>query len=176
MAGANGEQRPPRRGRGRGAARLPQARIVRAAGRTRREVAGILRRAPQRQGLDLPRQGPAPVHRGTQLTTQPRASQTSRVPGVFAVVLLCLSVLCAWAAISLSFGARLHPLRVSVDALLVPAPANLGYAAFLLILATGVHNRKRVAYWMLVAYFVIQLAADVFLLVSRDNRGEEAHR
>jgi len=99
-----------------------------------------------------------------------------RVPGVFAAVLLVLGLLCAWAAVSLSFGARLHPLRVTIDALLVPAPANLGYAAFLVLLAAGVHNRKRVAYWMLVAYFLIQLCVDVFILISRDNRGEEAHR
>ncbi len=52
----------------------------------------------------------------------------------------------------------MHPVRVTIDALLLPAPANIGYAAFLVILAAGVHNRKRVAYWMLVAYFAAQLA------------------
>src|SRR5262249_12316469 len=40
----------------------------------------------------------------------------------------------------------------------------------------GVAKRKRVAYWMLVAYFTLQLAFDVFILIDRDDRGEEARR
>jgi lysyl-tRNA synthetase, class II len=92
------------------------------------------------------------------------------------VALLGLGVLCAVAAISLTFGQRMHPVRVSIDALLVPAPANLGYAAFLITLAAGVHNRKRAAYWMLVAYFVLQLIFDVVTLLDNHDRGAEAAR
>jgi lysyl-tRNA synthetase class 2 len=105
-----------------------------------------------------------------------RPTGWARVPDLFAAVLLAIGLLCAWAAVSLSFGARMHPLRVTVDALLVPAPANLGYAAFLVTLAAGVANRKRVAYWMLVGYFTLQLAYDVFALVDRQDRGAEAYR
>jgi lysyl-tRNA synthetase, class II len=97
-----------------------------------------------------------------------------KVPDVFATALLVLGLLCAWAAISLSFGTRIHHVRVTIDALFVPAQANVGYAAFLLILAAGVHNRKRVAYWMLVVYFLLQLAFDGYLLLVRTNRGAEA--
>jgi lysyl-tRNA synthetase, class II len=100
----------------------------------------------------------------------------ARVPKVFAVVLLVVGLLCAWAAVSLSFGERTHPLRAAVDALALPAPANFGYAAFLVVFASGVAKRKRVAYWMLVAYFTIQLAFDVFILIDRRDRGAEAHR
>jgi lysyl-tRNA synthetase class 2 len=105
-----------------------------------------------------------------------RSGLLARVPKIFAVVLLVVGVLCAWSAVSLSFGERSHPLRVTVDALVLPAPANLGYAAFLVTFASGVANRKRVAYWMLVAYFTIQLAFDVFILIDRRDRGAEAHR
>jgi lysyl-tRNA synthetase class 2 len=56
--------------------------------------------------------------------------------------------------------------RVWIDNLLVPAPANLGYAAFIAVVAAGVAKRKRAAFWMLIAYFVLQLFADVVLFVA----------
>jgi lysyl-tRNA synthetase class 2 len=93
------------------------------------------------------------------------------VPSVFGTVLTVLAVLCAVAAVSLVFQQRMQPVRDTIDALLVPAPANLGYAAFIGVLAAGVTHRKRVAYWMLVIYFALQLLSDalasgVFYLVQ----------
>jgi lysyl-tRNA synthetase class 2 len=73
------------------------------------------------------------------------------------------------AAISTAFGSRIHPIRYAINALLVPVPANLGYAAFVVILAAGVANRKRVAYWMLLAYFALQAVLDVWILADHDD-------
>ena len=87
------------------------------------------------------------VNRGTP--TVPRRRPTggwrARVPTVFAVALTVLGVLCAMAAVSEAAGQRTQPVRMLVNGLLLPAPANLGYAALVVVLAAGVHRRKRVA-------------------------------
>jgi lysyl-tRNA synthetase, class II len=114
----------------------------------------------------------------------PRRGWQAWVPKVFSVVLTALAVLCAIAAVSAAFKVRMQPLRGTVDNLLLPAPANLGYATFVAILAAGVARRKRVAYWMLVVYFVLQLVADAVLLgtyywlrtVPPESLGEEMSR
>ncbi|GAA3288937.1 bifunctional lysylphosphatidylglycerol synthetase/lysine--tRNA ligase LysX [Dactylosporangium vinaceum] len=98
----------------------------------------------------------------------------ARIPDWYAGALLVVAVLCATAAISVALGARVHPVRASIDALLVPAPANVGYAAFLITLAAGVNNRKRVAFWMLALIFGIQGLYDVIVLATPADRGEEA--
>ncbi|MFI5915224.1 bifunctional lysylphosphatidylglycerol synthetase/lysine--tRNA ligase LysX [Dactylosporangium sp. NPDC051541] len=98
----------------------------------------------------------------------------ARIPDWFAGGLLVVAVLCAAAAISVALGARVHPVRASIDALLVPAPANVGYAAFLITLAAGVNNRKRVAFWMLALIFAVQGLYDVIVLATPAERGEEA--
>ncbi len=89
----------------------------------------------------------------------------SRVPGVFAWVLGILSAVCAAAAISEAFDLRMHLVRRAIDLLLMPAPANLGYAAFIGVLAVGVSRRKQVAYWFLITYFLLQLMFDSALTV-----------
>src|SRR5206468_4514638 len=91
---------------------------------------------------------------------------TARVPSIFAAVLTVLAVLCAVAAVSQVYMHRMQPLRESVNALLLPAPPNLGYAAFVGVLAAGVARRKRVAYWMLIAYFALQLLVDLMLFAA----------
>ncbi|WP_433224120.1 bifunctional lysylphosphatidylglycerol synthetase/lysine--tRNA ligase LysX [Dactylosporangium sp. CS-047395] len=88
---------------------------------------------------------------------------------------MVVAVLCAVAAVSVALGARVHPVRASIDALLVPAPANVGYAAFLITLAAGVHNRKRITFWLLGIIFAVQGLYDVFVLSDLGERGEEAH-
>ncbi|MET7422022.1 bifunctional lysylphosphatidylglycerol synthetase/lysine--tRNA ligase LysX [Dactylosporangium sp. NPDC005555] len=97
-----------------------------------------------------------------------------RLPDWFAGGLLAVAVLCAVAAVSAALGSRVHPVRVTVDALLLPAPANLGYAAILATLAAAVHNRKRVTYWMLLLFLGAQVLFDVFVLLGGAERGEEA--
>ncbi|MEU0560679.1 bifunctional lysylphosphatidylglycerol synthetase/lysine--tRNA ligase LysX [Dactylosporangium sp. NPDC006015] len=98
----------------------------------------------------------------------------ARLPDWFAGGLLAVAVLCAVAAVSAALGSRVHPVRVTVDALLLPAPANLGYAAILATLAAAVHNRKRVIYWILALFLGAQLLFDVFVLLGGAERGEEA--
>ncbi|WP_313900029.1 bifunctional lysylphosphatidylglycerol synthetase/lysine--tRNA ligase LysX [Dactylosporangium roseum] len=101
-------------------------------------------------------------------------SVTRRVPDWYAAGLLVVAALCATAAVSAALGTRVHPVRATVDALLVPAPANLGYAAFLATLAAGVHNRKHVMYWLLATFFGLQMLYDVFFLSDVGERGAEA--
>ena len=90
----------------------------------------------------------------------------ARVPGAFAGVLTALAVFCAISAVSLAFNVRSQPVRVTIDALLLPAPANLAYAALVAVLAAAVGRRKRVGYVFLLIYFVAQLAADAVLLAA----------
>ncbi|MEV6597110.1 bifunctional lysylphosphatidylglycerol synthetase/lysine--tRNA ligase LysX [Actinoplanes sp. NPDC051346] len=106
----------------------------------------------------------------TESPGSPRRDWRASVPKVAARVLFAVAVLCALAAVSAAFGARLLPLRRLVDALLMPAPANLGYAVFLTMLAVGVNNRKRVAYWLLISYLGLQLVTDATLLFVRLER------
>ncbi|WSG47243.1 bifunctional lysylphosphatidylglycerol synthetase/lysine--tRNA ligase LysX [Dactylosporangium sp. NBC_01737] len=97
-----------------------------------------------------------------------------RLPDWLAGGLLAVAAICAVAAVSAALGSRVHPVRVTVDALLLPAPANLGYAAILATLAAAVHNRKRVIYWVLVGFLALQGLFDVFVLLGGAERGEEA--
>ena len=73
--GARGEHRAPRRGGGRGAAGLPQARELGAAHAAGRALAGVLRAAPGRQGHPHRRRRPRAVHRREQLSSSERASR-----------------------------------------------------------------------------------------------------
>jgi lysyl-tRNA synthetase class 2 len=79
-------------------------------------------------------------------------------------VLIVLALFCAASAISLAFDIRSQPTRATIDALLLPAPANLAYAALVAVLAAAVGRRKRVGYVFLLLYFATRLAADVLLL------------
>ena len=88
-----------------------------------------------------------------------------RVPTVFAVSLTVLATLCAVAAISEALNQRTQPVRMVVNILVLPAPANLGYAALVAVLAAGVARRKRVAYVFLLLYFSLQLGFDALWLV-----------
>jgi len=88
----------------------------------------------------------------------------ARVPTFFATTLTILGALCAVAAVSEAAGQRIQPVRQLVNGLLLPAPANLGYAALVAVLAAGVARRKRVAYVFLLIYFGLQVAYDVLLL------------
>ncbi|MER7009180.1 bifunctional lysylphosphatidylglycerol synthetase/lysine--tRNA ligase LysX [Dactylosporangium sp. NPDC000555] len=98
-----------------------------------------------------------------------------RIPDWLAVGLTLVAALSASAAVSVALGARVHPVRASIDALLFPAPPNVGYAAFLVTLAAGVRNRKRITFWLLAIIFAVQGLYDVFVLSDVGERGEEAH-
>ncbi|MFI7284932.1 bifunctional lysylphosphatidylglycerol synthetase/lysine--tRNA ligase LysX [Micromonospora chersina] len=96
-----------------------------------------------------------------------------QVPRAFATLLWVIAVVCALAALSSAVRSDIQPVRTAIDALLLPAPANLAYAVFLGTLASAVLRRKRLAYWVLVAYFTLSLAvgvlAGVLLLVIGSN-------
>lgn len=87
------------------------------------------------------------------------------VPKWFAGVLTFVAVLCAVAAVSSALQRGFQPFRWGVDQLLLPAPPNLAYAAFIAVVAAAVARRKRVAYWLLLGFFGLQLATDATLLL-----------
>ncbi len=95
-----------------------------------------------------------------------RGGWRARVPTFFAITLTVLAALCAIAAVSEAAGQRIQPVRLVVNGLLLPAPANLGYAALVAVLAAGVARRKRVAHVFLVIYFILQFAYDALLLAA----------
>lgn len=84
----------------------------------------------------------------------------SRVPSVLAGVLAVVALLSVLAAISYALRAGMHAVTTTVNWLLVPVPANLAYATFVAILAAAVARRKRIAWWILVVFFSLQLITD----------------
>ena len=80
---------------------------------------------------------------------------------MFAALLWFIAAICALAAVSSAANAEFQPIRTTIDTLLVPAPANLAYAVFLGTLAAAVLRRKRLAYWVLVVYFILSLIVGV---------------
>ena len=69
-----------------------------------------------------------------EVTRPRRRGWRHGVPKFFAVVLTALAALCAIAAVSEAAGQRIQPVRILVNGLLLPAPANLGYAALVAVL------------------------------------------
>jgi lysyl-tRNA synthetase class 2 len=91
------------------------------------------------------------------------------IPRFFAVMLTMVAILCALAALRFGYGQQ--SVRRFIDDLIVPAPANLAYAAFVGLLAAAVARRKRVAWWLMLAYFGLQLLGDILeLVIDRDPR------
>ncbi len=99
------------------------------------------------------------------MTTTPthRTGWTNRVPRIFSTVLALVAVICALAATSLVFRHGVRPVQMTIDRLLLPAPANLAYAAFIGVVAAAVSRRKRVAWWVLLGYFGLQFLGDLLL-------------
>src|SRR5438067_811346 len=81
-----------------------------------------------------------------------RRRWTSAMPKVFGVLLSVSALASAIGAVGGALSVRLQPVRDIVLLLLLPVPANLGYAAFVAVLAAGIARRKRVAFWFLVVY------------------------
>jgi lysyl-tRNA synthetase class 2 len=84
------------------------------------------------------------------------------VPRFFAVVLSIAAVLAALAA--LRFGHGEQPVRIFVHELIIPVPANLAYAVFVALLAASTARRKRLAWWIMLVYFGLQLLVDALVL------------
>ena len=75
--------------------------------------------------------------------TRERPSWRRHVPRAFAILMRTVAVISALAAVSGAFRADIQPVRHTIDALLIPAPANLAYAVFLATLAAAARRRKR---------------------------------
>jgi lysyl-tRNA synthetase, class II len=97
-------------------------------------------------------------------TAAVRSGWRTRIPAIFAGILTVTALLCAIAAISEVWQYRSQPVRHTIDNLLLPAKANLGYAALIIVLAAGVARRKRAAYWFMLIYFGLQFCYDLLLL------------
>lgn len=107
--------------------------------------------------------------RQSENSTAAHAGWGPRVPRVFATALTLVAALCALAALSAAIRRGSQPLLEIVDAWLIPAPANLAYAAFLVLVAGAVARRKRVAYWILIAYLGLELLSEIVLALLLVN-------
>ena len=94
-----------------------------------------------------------------------RRRWTRRIPTVLSVILTSTALVSAIGAVVGALSVRMGPVRDIAALLLLPVPANLGYAAFVAILAAGVARRKRVAFWFLVVYVAVRLLLDLAALV-----------
>ncbi|MHA6804033.1 bifunctional lysylphosphatidylglycerol synthetase/lysine--tRNA ligase LysX [Salinifilum ghardaiensis] len=97
-----------------------------------------------------------PVGTPTEVLQAAQSSWTARVPRVVVAALVVISVLSGLSAVGSVFHGS-QPVREFVDEYVFPAPANLGYAAFVLVLAAALARRKRVAYWILLLVLGLQL-------------------
>ncbi|HZE41212.1 MAG TPA: bifunctional lysylphosphatidylglycerol synthetase/lysine--tRNA ligase LysX [Stackebrandtia sp.] len=90
----------------------------------------------------------------------------ARIPTVLAALMGAVALLVALGAVASAFRVRTAGVRDIVEWMLIPAPPNLAYAAFLLIFASAVARRKRVAWWILLLYFSLTLSILALLEVS----------
>ncbi|KNB53803.1 bifunctional lysylphosphatidylglycerol synthetase/lysine--tRNA ligase LysX [Streptomyces caatingaensis] len=89
-----------------------------------------------------------------------------RVPSGFALFFGLLGVFCALTSLIPPLRSGAHPVTEALDTLTVPTAPNLAYAVFLLLLATAMAARKRVALWFVLAYLALLALADVLLLFA----------
>lgn len=78
-------------------------------------------------------------------------------------MLTIVAVLCVLGALRFGYGQQYF--RRFISEVIVPAPANLAYAAFVALLAAAVARRKRVAWWIVIVYFGLQMIGDLVSLV-----------
>jgi lysyl-tRNA synthetase class 2 len=100
-------------------------------------------------------------------------SPLRHAPRVFATALALIAVLCVLAALNTAFGRGFQPVRQFVDNAIFPAPANLAYGLFLVVLAGGLSRRKRAARLVMMAVLLVDVAAlalfGAFLLFVPDE-------
>jgi lysyl-tRNA synthetase class 2 len=86
--------------------------------------------------------------------SRPRSLAWGRyVPRIFGMIMWIVAIVSGIAAFGHIFRTGVQPIRETIDALIIPAPANIAYAVFLAALATATLRRKRVAWWLLTIYF-----------------------
>src|SRR5437763_8554071 len=110
-------------------------------------------------------QAPSTVDISPARPAPARRRWTRRIPTVLSVILTSTALVSAIGAVVGALSVRMGPVRDIAALLLLPVPANLGYAAFVAILAAGVARRKRVAFWFLVVYVAVRLLLDLAALV-----------
>ncbi|GIF74567.1 bifunctional lysylphosphatidylglycerol synthetase/lysine--tRNA ligase LysX [Asanoa siamensis] len=97
---------------------------------------------------------------------RPRALRWGRyVPRIFGLVMWFVAIVSFIAAIGHIFDTGVQPVRETIDALIIPAPANIAYAVFLAVLATATLRRKRVAWWLLTVYFSLSVLVTTVLAI-----------
>jgi lysyl-tRNA synthetase class 2 len=106
----------------------------------------------------------APAQAPPPRLSRRRGGWRGQIPNIFTGILVAVALLCAFSAVSQVFVHRIQLIRGVVNNLLLPAPANLGYAALMVVLAAGVARRKRVAHFCLIILFALQLLYDALLL------------
>ncbi len=87
------------------------------------------------------------------------------VPRIFGLIMWFVAVISGIAAIGHIFRTGVQPIRDTIDALIIPAPANIAYAVFLAALATATLRRKRVAWWLLTIYFSLSVLITAILAI-----------
>lgn len=87
-----------------------------------------------------------------------------RVPNGFAIFFGLLGLFCALTSLILPLRRAARPVVYGLSVVTVPTAANLAYAVFLLLLATAMAARKRVALWFVLGYLALLLLADALLL------------
>lgn len=87
------------------------------------------------------------------------------VPRIFAVFLAFIAALSALGAIGGALGRGAMRIRDLLENVLLLTPLNLGFAAALAVLAGATARRKRVAYWILVGYFLFLFFLILLLLL-----------
>jgi lysyl-tRNA synthetase class 2 len=100
----------------------------------------------------------------------------TRVPGISGAILLVLAAICAAASVSEAVFSHSQVVRQAIDDVILPAPANLAYAAFTGILGVSLRRRKRLALDLLFGYLALPLLADLGVLAFPDSLGRIVSR
>ncbi|GAA1841688.1 bifunctional lysylphosphatidylglycerol synthetase/lysine--tRNA ligase LysX [Asanoa iriomotensis] len=86
-----------------------------------------------------------------------------QIPRIFGTVMWIVAIISFVSAIARIFRSDIQAVRETIDAAIIPAPANVAYAVFLAVLATATLRRKRVAWWLLTVYFGLSVLINTII-------------
>ncbi len=89
----------------------------------------------------------------------------SHVPSLLARAFVVVAALCLLGAIVSTWRPQLQRFGLIVETLFIPASANVGYVAFLAVLAGALARRKRIAFVLVAVFFTLDILSDVVLLL-----------
>ncbi|MEU6890607.1 bifunctional lysylphosphatidylglycerol synthetase/lysine--tRNA ligase LysX [Streptomyces sp. NPDC046557] len=95
-----------------------------------------------------------------------RSRFLNRVPDAFGAFFGTLGLLCALLSLFPALRHLMRPVLRSLDDFVVPVSANLAYAVFLFLLAAALGARKKVAWWIVVAYLALLILVDVLFIAD----------